>query len=236
MKKHIFNNIIFTTLFLFAFNCHAQNNTNGIILNKTRVIIVNDTDSLSIKNNSDNIYLIKSDILTGPEINDKKNDSIIISPPLLKIKGNETKTIKLWKKKHHVSDREDIAYLSVLAIPSTPESHINNDYISVGLRSVIKVFIRPASLPELTHHSVCNLNFEKTTNKQVTTTNTTAYFITISEVIVNDNENILDRPVMIYPFDNVKINIAPEIQKIKWRYINDYGTSSEYCDARIKHN
>ncbi|WP_413492226.1 molecular chaperone [Morganella psychrotolerans] len=236
MKEYIFNQIILTILFVSVFNCHAQSNTNGIILNKTRVIIVNDTDSLSIKNNSDDTYLIKSDILTGPEINDKKNDSMIISPPLLKIKGNETKTIKLWKKKHHVSDREDIAYLSVLAIPSTPESYINNDYVSVGLRSVIKVFIRPTSLPEPSHHSVCSLNFEKTMNKQVTATNTTAYFITISEIIVNDDKNILDRPVMIYPFGNVKINIAPEIQKIKWRYINDYGIHSKYCDTRIKNN
>ncbi|WP_413483921.1 molecular chaperone [Morganella psychrotolerans] len=236
MKEYILNHIIFITLFLFTLSGHAQKNTNGITLNKTRVIIVNSTDSLSINNNGGDTYLIKNDILTGPEINDKKNDSMIISPPLLKIKGNETKTLRLWKKKHQVSDREDIAYLSVLAIPSTPDSHIDNDYIAVGLRSVIKVFIRPPSLPELTHHSACSMDFEKTANKQVTATNTTAYFITISEIIVSNNENILDKPVMIYPFDKIKINIPPKSQEIKWRYINDYGTVSEYCHGKIKNN
>ncbi|HCH50945.1 MAG TPA: molecular chaperone, partial [Proteus sp.] len=139
MKKYN-HYILYIIILCSSFLTYAN-----VIYSGTR-FIYNESDNhitISVKNkNTQEDYLIQSWITKE---NNKKTP-FIITPPLFKLKGSQDSVLKLTKIEPIIeSNRESIFYLNSKAIPLKDS---DNNSLHISLKSVFKLFYRPAGLPE----------------------------------------------------------------------------------------
>ena len=235
MMKSIY--LFLCVLFLISFHSLSLAD-DGIVLGTTRVILDKDSKTIQIINNGNTSYLIKSDLLESPD-NNKKNNTVMITPPLFKLAAHESRPIKLYKKNSPEASVESLGYLAVLAIPALDKaSEENKNTVAVGLRNIIKVFIRPAALSEKKKDNDCFIEINQE-NEAIILKNNTPYFITLVTVTLNDDKkNLLSNTLMLSPLAQGSFiynkKIPPNTQ-IHWQTINDYGFASEWCRSTIQH-
>ncbi|WP_077885149.1 fimbrial biogenesis chaperone [Proteus vulgaris] len=211
---------------------------DGIVLSTTRVILDKDSKTIQMTNNSSRPYLIKSDLLESPD-NLKKNNTVMITPPLFKLAAHESRPIKLYKKNNADESVESLGYLAVLAIPALDKDAVENkNTVAIGLRNIIKVFIRPAALADKKKDNDCLIDISHN-GKAMILKNTTPYFITLVAVTLNnDAQNILPNTIMLSPLAQgtfIYPKALPPNTQIHWQTINDYGFASEWCRSTLQH-
>ncbi|MFY3770826.1 MAG: molecular chaperone [Pseudomonadota bacterium] len=213
----------------------------GIVLGTTRVILDKDSKTIQMTNNSPISYLIKSDLLESPDLdNNKKNNAVMITPPLFKLAAHESRPIKLYKKNNADTSVESLGYLAVLAIPAIDKaSGEKKNTVAVGLRNIIKVFIRPESLADKKKDNDCLIKIHQN-REAIILKNTTPYFITLMAVTLNDDaQNILPDTIMLSPLAQgtfIYRKALPPNTQIHWQTINDYGFASEWCRSTLQHS
>lgn len=223
---------------------------SGLQLSQTRVIFdarAKDAQA-TIKNNSDQVYLIKADVFATPDgrvtnTNTGSTAPFIVTPPLFRLEPKSQSSVLIVRNgtTQLPSDRESVFYLSFLAIPSTSDTTEGaqsgvSARISVGIQSVIKLFYRPAGLSMSAREAAKKLTFQNT-EQGLGISNPTPYYVTLSQLKVNGkpvNVKEAGTGAMLAPFSTQYYPVNGVVRNVSWATINDFGGESIGYDAVVK--
>ncbi|MEY0160098.1 molecular chaperone, partial [Providencia manganoxydans] len=162
----------------------------------------------------------------------------IALPPLKRFESEETLTLRI-RQKHNLlaQDRETLEVLSLTAIPAQadPKKLQSSDaQFSFAMQNNIKLFYRPAGLPEYNIDNVeKQLQFSRTKTELVVK-NPTPFYVTFSSLRVGNAEMNLDNSRMMAPFSEstwpLDNNATDEVH---WQLINDQGGTHDANHRRI---
>lgn len=212
----------------------------GIRLNQTRVIITekDKNAAVTMTNGGAIPYLVKATVAQTP---DNQGESIatvpfVMTPPLFRLEADNRHTLLVVKQGQAglPADRESVFYLGFLAIPATtPLGEDDNQQvaakISVGIKSTIKLFYRPAGLPINAPDAAQKLTVRQTSNG-IELNNPTPYYVTLSQLTVNGHAVTLQyEDAMLSPYGKQHYTAsASQLNSVKWKAINDYGGETEW--------
>lgn len=239
-NKAIQTIFFFLTLFtavLFTKSVVASD--GGISLSDTRVIFDNTSKSqkITVNNQSDRVYLINSKLLRTPEGEPVNTDSapFIVTPPLFRLESDSNNTVLVVPNdlSSLPSDRESVFYLSFLAIPAVSKLPDNNagdellqPRLSIGIRSVIKLFYRPSALVMTASDAPEKLHFSMK-NGMLHVDNPTPYYLTLARLQTDSSvTDVREQGAMIAPYSSRDYRISGNVRKVSWAVINDHGTVS----------
>ncbi len=214
----------------------------GIRLDQTRVVFhENDKNApAAMTNSGSKPYLVKASVQRTPEAEEPDNSiPFVMTPPLFRLEAENRHTLLVMRDAQVAlpADQESVFYLSFLAIPASlplEDSDSNNvaAKVSVGIRTTIKLFYRPAALEMKAHEAPSKLTF-KPSAQGLVATNPTPYHITLSQLRVNNVRVDIPQPqVMIAPFATQMYETpVSSISQVSWAAINDYGGETELYQA-----
>ncbi|HHQ6613303.1 TPA: molecular chaperone [Morganella morganii] len=204
------------------FSCiFVSNSMADIYLGSTRVVISDGKNegSVSTHNKDNKNYLIQSWIL---DENDKESNEFVITPPLFKLEGNTSSSLRVMMVGNLPADRESLYWLNVKFIPST-DKNLKVNKLIFAVNNRIKIIYRPKSLSFSDSVDVFKKVTVRYIDGKLEFKNPTKYFINISEVKVNDV--ILESPSYIRPesseFIPLKNNKKPSA--VNYTFIDDLG-------------
>ncbi|WP_272691073.1 fimbrial biogenesis chaperone [Providencia sp. PROV116] len=220
-KFHIICSALF---FFFAASCNA-----GIMIAGTRLVYEENRKEVSISiSNPDKVpYLIQSwlepDNTSFTRGNEKSDLPFIITPPLFRLNGDASNSLRIVKVKELPNDRESVYWLNIKSIPASNPDAQNQLLISVNSR--IKLFYRPFDLLQkdaATAYQHLSFTYQ---NGKLLAKNPTPFYISLQTLTVNKNE--IEQPGMISPFaeqnwEVTQINNSVPIL-VTWSAINDFG-------------
>ncbi len=216
----------------------------GIRLNQTRVVFheKDKNAAATMTNSGTRPYLVKASVQRSPEAEEPDNMvPFVMTPPLFRLEAENRHTLLVMRNTQTVlpADRESVFYLSFLAIPaSLPLEDSDSDNVaakvSVGIRTTIKLFYRPAALPLKAHEAPAKLTFELST-QGLTATNLTPYHITMSQLWVNNIPvEMTPAQMMITPFARqTYATYGERVNQVRWAAINDYGGETEVYQVEL---
>lgn len=214
---------------LVIFSMYSQA-SGGVYISKTRVIFPSNKNSVGLtvnNNSSSNISLLRSWV--SKDKTDENDESVFaVTPPLYRLESN-SKTqlrINLIDDSNLPKDRESIFYINVLSIPSIDSKNKNVESgVQVAISHKMKLFYRPTSLDNEINikKSHENLIF-KQINGELIIENPSPYYITLSELTLNNKKHPNNGDMMLPPYGNLILDIKTKKgDKIKYKTINDYG-------------
>ncbi|EDU5869893.1 type 1 fimbria chaperone FimC, partial [Salmonella enterica subsp. enterica serovar Eko] len=164
--------IVLLTLFT-SLNVQAA---GGIALGATRVIYPSAAKQTSLAiSNSDTQerYLVNSWIENSAG---QKEKTFIVTPPLFVSEPKSENTLRIiYAGQPLPGDRESLFWMNVKAIPSVDKSHIEGkNVLQLAILSRIKLFVRPANLPQTPEDAPTLLKFSRVGN-HLKITNPSAY-------------------------------------------------------------
>lgn len=235
--------IIFSSFFLLNNSFAVE---RGISLSQTRVIFDGSLKStkITINNQSERVYLIKSSVQVTPEkeayTSDSDNVPFMITPPLFRLEENSRNTILVIANdvSNLATDRESVFYLSFLAIPSVNKIEHDKDnvlqsQVSIGIRTVIKLFYRPKGLNYPINSAPGDIIFQQV-NSQLRIENPTPYYINLAQLNINDNSfNLRDKSSMLAPLSTQYYPLKEKVRQVSWSTITDYGGLSQLYHAYL---
>lgn len=154
--------IVLLTLFT-SLNVQAA---GGIALGATRVIYPSAAKQTSLAiSNSDTQerYLVNSWIENNAG---QKEKTFIVTPPLFVSEPKSENTLRIiYAGQPLPGDRESLFWMNVKAIPSVDKSHIEGkNVLQLAILSRIKLFVRPANLPQTPEDAPTLLKFSRVGN------------------------------------------------------------------------
>ncbi|CAM3997177.1 fimbria/pilus periplasmic chaperone [Rahnella bruchi] len=210
----------------------------GVVIGGTRVIYGGKQKSvaLTLRNNSDSPWLIKSRITPGgswsgasvrPALN-----PFIITPPLFVIKAGRESEIRVIKSAEKLpDDRESLFTLSVATIPS---GKTDNNNVQIAIRSKLKLLYRPARLKGVAAEAYKELHWYRSGNR-LKVDNPTPYFVTLFDLQINGRKIKNAGVVPPYSIRETSWCHRQATQcHITWKSINDYGGLTPTARAHIE--
>lgn len=237
MKK-IINKIITSliSLFLMTQSCYA-----GISLDKNRIVFSqnNHSQSVSVNNDTDKLYLIQSNVIEN--LNDENSDNFLTIPPIARLEPQSNNIIKVMPKNLSSlpNDRESLFYFTVSLIPESKKQTQAENHDQIGMKfsvvtkMIIKLFYRPISLIENPEKYADKLEFDMQGNS-LKIKNPSPYYLTLVNLKLDNIEYISDISPMVAPFSTFEINTKKQINNISWQIINDYGGYSNVFNKKIE--
>ncbi|EOF0605960.1 fimbria/pilus periplasmic chaperone, partial [Salmonella enterica subsp. enterica serovar Schwarzengrund] len=128
-------------------------------------------------------------------------------------------------------DRESLFWMNVKAIPSVDKSHIEGkNVLQLAILSRIKLFVRPANLPQTPEDAPTLLKFSRIGN-HLKITNPSAYYLTLVNISVGAKK--IDN-VMIAPKSDMQIPLPTGAQgSVTFQTVNDYGALTSATTASL---
>lgn len=228
------------TLLLFALCTVSHVSTASLQIMTTRVIITDSQKDVGVRVNN----VGKSPSLTKVWISDQEmkglegsNDNVpfFISPPVTKIDAAKGKVFRIFAldsaKSDLPKDRESVFWLNVLDIPPQEEGSENRNSMSMALRTVIKLFFRPAGLKGSLNSAAEALTFSMQPdgrNTKVTVANNHGYYISLNKFLLKNGSMEKETASrMLEPFSTSEFifeNISAGVgSSIEYRYITELG-------------
>ncbi|WP_054426212.1 fimbrial biogenesis chaperone [Morganella morganii] len=214
--------IKFIKTIIFVFSCiFTSYSVAETYLGATRVVISDGKNegSTSIHNKDKLNYLIQSWVL---DENDQETNDIVITPPLFKLEGNTSSSIRVVMVGEPPADRESLYWLNVKFIPST-DKNLKINKLTFAVNNRIKIIYRPKLLSFTDPVDIFKKVSIRYVDGKIEFKNPTKYFINISEVKVNDD--VLKTPSYIKPesseFILLKNNKKPST--VNYAFIDDLG-------------
>lgn len=217
----------------------------GISLGQTRVIFDSSrkSEKVTVNNQSDRVYLINSRVLRTPGGSAGNTDVVpfMVTPPLFRLESHSRNTVLVVRNDTSAlpADRESVFYLSFLAIPAVtrPSDSAVTDgamqpRLSVGIRSVIKLFYRPQGLSMTPAAAPEKLTFSLSGNT-LHAENPTPYYLTLARLQADGRSvDVREQDPMIPPYAGRDYRIAGGAGEVSWSVIDDYGgVSGTYRQA-----
>lgn len=197
----------------------------GVALGATRVIYSAGATqtSLGVTNtDTKNPFLIQSWV---EDTTGKKSEAFVVTPPLFVAKPSGENILRIMYVGAPLpTDRESVFWMNVKAIPSVDRKDIQDkNVLQLAVLSRIKLFVRPAGLPESPAEAPKHLRFHRQGDSLIIT-NPTPYFVTL----VNFNLGTRKLPnTMAPPKGNVTVALPTDASgQVFFQSINDYGANS----------
>lgn len=222
----------------------AQATEGGLRLAQTRVIFNADNKNANaaIKNNSQQVYLIKAAVMNTPEGNNPALPAapFMVTPPMFRLEKESQSTALIVRNgtAQLPADRESVFWLSFLAIPAvskngeTPDN-MTSAQVSVGIRNVIKLFYRPSGLSPSFERAQEKLTFRRE-GQRVSVNNPTPYYLTLAALSFNGRDvSLQDHNPMIAPFSSAVFPAEGAVSQAQWAIITDYGDMGQIHTAAV---
>lgn len=219
----------------------------GISVSQTRVIFKGDrkSEKVTISNQSKRVYLISSQVLRSPEGGSGEAETLpfVVTPPLFRLESGSRNTVLVMRNDTTSlpSDRESVFYLSFLAIPAVSKPADNHEMeagmqpqMSVGIRSVIKLFYRPRALNMTASEAPEKLRFTLK-DGVLHAENPTPYYLTLAQ-LQTDNKavNVRAQGAMIPPYSSQNYRITGNVDEVSWAVVDDYGGVSRTFRSTVR--
>lgn len=208
----------------------ADDNGGGVSFSRSRVIYPagEKAVSLSVTNHGNGTYLVQAGVSASP---DKRTKApFVVTPPLFRLEagGENAMRIVLTDESAFPKDRESVFYFSGRVIPSakSPEQGDGQKLsttLSISMRSVMKLFYRPAGLKIKPEQAPGLLRFEHVP-EGVRVINPTPYYQSFAQLAFDGRNISLDSsPSMVSPFSELTLKSEKPVQKVTWRVMDDFG-------------
>lgn len=211
----------------------AFNASSGIVIGGTRFIFHQDSKTLVVPllNTEARPFLVQSKIvndeglsttgITVP-ITEPQKPPFIATPPIIVVNGKQEQQLKIIYTEGALPvDRESLFWLSVSAIPPSPQSTDQRSKVKVAVNQQVKLLWRPEALPRVPVAERKPLRWKRQ-GKQISVTNDTPWYVTLSSLKING------KPVkggMVPPYHQRSINWCPASGRceILWQMLEDNG-------------
>ncbi|WP_431511748.1 fimbrial biogenesis chaperone [Variovorax sp. DAIF25] len=222
----------FGILVMLGLQCSAS---ASVMLSGTRVILGEKAreTSLPMKNTGTSPYVVQAWIDAGEG---KNKTPLLVTPPLSRLDPGKENLLRIMRVGGELpADRESVFWLNVKEIPQTPTQE---NVLQVAIRSRLKVFYRPASLPGSSVEARTLLRWAVSAGPQgqgvvLKVGNASAYHVTLLKLTVNKgqgpdkkDQEELDAG-MVPPFGELRFPLktlkAPQAVQINFTTIHDYG-------------
>lgn len=211
--------VVMMSVMLYPVHVYA-----GISLNQTRVIFsaTEKAHSLTVKNTGPQTYLIQSRVQQAAQ--NMTSAPFLVTPPLVIIKPNSYQLLRIVPQRLDVpKDRESVFYLSVMAIPAHEQKDNTPMQLSLGLRSVIKLFYRPMGISAPDPSAPCRLRFQRS-GEDIRVHNPTPHFQTFGRLTFDHTPYPLGMDsAMIPPLSSRTYSVPRTVTQVEWQIITDYG-------------
>lgn len=206
---------------------------DGLRLPQTRLIFPADAKSViaGIENQSDNIYLIKAQVIASPAENTNAptvSTPFVVTPPLFRLEPQSRYSVRILPQgtTSLPLDRESVFYLSYLAIPATQQADGGSAQVSIGVNTLIKLFYRPTGLTPSVREAEGLLQFYAQSGQTVVR-NPTPYYLTLA--MLQRDGVLLDVALagtMLAPFSQTVLTGVTPGHEMRYGVINDLGGES----------
>jgi fimbrial chaperone protein len=201
---------------LFSSAVHA----GGVGLGATRMVYSADAkqSTLQVRNtHAQASFLIQSWMETA---SGERTKDFVITPPLYVLKPATESVVKIiFNGRSLPQDRESLYWITVKAIPQQTKNSAGNS-LQFASANRIKVFYRPASLPNNANEAWQKITGEYSAGK-VVLRNPTPWFITTINLKV-DGKAV--KPVMLPPVSSTTLEEKfSRATSLTFQTINDYG-------------
>ncbi|HEC8324306.1 TPA: molecular chaperone [Providencia rettgeri] len=231
-------------IFLASMNTYAAQlgDKAGIVLESTRVIYPGSATkgiTFTVTNRTEQTYLLQSRVVPWAAMQSESALAaatpapFIVVPPLTRFNPDEALTLRIRLTKHDLpKDRESVFGLSLKAIPSqsapgrASEAEAGAKMV-LALQNNLKLFYRPTELMVMSDEARAEALQFTLHGTQLRVYNPTPYYITLSEVITDNQTVELGDQRMLAPFSTVDFD-APVSSStaLSWRIIDDDGRST----------
>lgn len=248
-----------------VFVAHAAMPTDGIILQGTRVIYDGKEKNgvtFTVTNGTSQMYLLQSRVLSwegvvnkntaskpiaqesikNSQLGEEKNlPPFIVLPPLVRFPPEEAISLRLRLTKNRLpTDRESVFSLTLKAIPSQDAPGVTSDITGakmfLALQNNLKLFYRPNELPKMDANArIKQLKFTYQHAKLVVH-NPTPYYVTLSEIAIDNKSIALSRLPMIAPYSSKHYLLnGHKGHEVSWQGIDDNGRKTAKYTQYLNH-
>ena len=231
ISKKAFMLIMFSSAISFSYSATAS-----LVINATRVIYLSSAKEALVKvvNQGQQPLLIQSWLDNGHEDVDPQTLDVpfIASPPVSRVDPKQGLTVRLnWDGQPLPSDRESVYWFNALEIPGKNKDAAKSNQLQIALKTRIKVFYRPVTLPGSADEAIQHLKWSLANkDKQIwaTAKNDSPYFVSlVGANIISGGKKYSIEPDMVAPFSSasyeVKSLTTPRFESVSWTAVNDYG-------------
>lgn len=218
----------------------------SVVVGGTRVVLPAQQGEVTVRltNDSDHPALVEAWIDTG-DLNstpDTAHSPFLITPPLFRMDPQKDQSLRIIYTQGAQplpADRESLFWLNVLEIPPKPSGPqtAGRNYLQFAIRSRLKLFYRPASLPGDAMKAPDKLTFKAAggSNTALVVHNPTPYYITISKLALGTGGKTIDGASgMVAPFGDLRLPIKGVEQPpaagtpVGFTTIDDYGAADAH--------
>lgn len=209
-----------TWVCLSASLCSSVVQAGGVGLGATRMVYSADAkqSTLQVRNTHEQAsFLIQSWM---EKANGERTQDFVITPPLYVLKPATESVVKIiFNGRSLPQDRESLYWITVKAIPQQMQNSAGNS-LQFASANRIKVFYRPAGLPDNANEAWKKITGAYSAGK-VVLNNPTPYFITTINLNV-DGKTV--NPVMLPPKSSTTLaEKFSQATVLSFQTINDYG-------------
>lgn len=154
----------------------------GITLDGTRVVFAAPAKETSVvvRNQGSNDIMVQSWV--EPDTNGPVTDvPFAITPPLVRLGGNKQQVLRiLYQGQGLPTDKESVFWLAVQEIPQKAK---NENTLQIAIRQRVKLFYRPANLPDTAANAAKSLQWklvEQNGKTMLSVSNPSAYHVSFS--------------------------------------------------------
>lgn len=218
----------------------------SVVVAGTRVVLPAQQGEITVRltNDSDHPALVEAWIDAG-DLNSTPataNSPFLITPPLFRMDSHKDQSLRIIYTQGSQplpADRESLFWLNVLEVPPKPSSTQNagQNYLQFAIRSRLKLFYRPASLPGDAMKAPDRLVFKAATESgaALEVHNPTPYYVTISKLSFGADGKAIDGASgMLAPFGDLRLPLkglahAPAAgTPVAFTTIDDYGAADAH--------
>jgi fimbrial chaperone protein len=200
----------------------------GVMLGGTRVILgEKDREaSIPVKNTGTTPYVVQAWIDAGEGRN---KTPLLVTPPLSRLDPGMENILRIMRVGGELpADRESVFWLNVKEIPEKPKEE---NVLQIAVRSRIKLFYRPSSLPGKPADARTHLKWvvsagEGGQGAVLRISNDSAYHVTFTGLTIDGGRQEINADMvppfgeMSYPLDAAK---TPRAIQVSYTTLNDYG-------------
>jgi fimbrial chaperone protein len=230
-------------ILLSGYKTEALAQLPGMGFSFSRVILMQDDKgaSVSVRNNSDNVYLMQSQIYSAdgatgfPAISTNKAQPLfMVLPPLKRVEPHSELALRILAtpkaSQQLPKDRESVFFISVKAIPAISADEQNNEKnsgrVMLALVNSIKLFYRPHGLEKQAVNNIANKLVFSRQGKKLHVRNPSPYYATFSSLSVG-GKAVKDQELlaMVPPMGEQTYLLPEDIAggEVSWRLIDEYG-------------
>lgn len=227
MKPYLLKAALTAALLLVC----GQQAVAGVVISGTRVIYPAQLREVTVQvqNVGDGPSLVQAWIDSGDvaQTAESTDAPFLLTPPIGRVEPGRSQALRvIFTGKQLPQDHESLFWLNVLDVAPSPQAGgEDKNYLQVAFRSRVKLFYRPQGLPDSANDAAAKLRWQQV-GRQLQVDNPTPYHVTLAEVHALSGTTstvIEDKGKMVAPNQKLLLDVAGNVDKVRFISINDYG-------------